>query len=125
MDERARLAAEGVRVVVIGNGRVEHARNFAGEYGKGLPLYTDPTLETYDALGARRGLMSSVHPGVFRRGAEASKRGFSQGATQGTALQQGGALGVRPDGSVWFRQLSDHAGDHFKIEDVITAHRKS
>ena len=109
-------------MTVIGNGRVEHARAFAGEYGQGLPLYTDPALKTYDALGARRGLWSALQPDVFRRGAEAGKKGFKQGSTQGTALQQGGELGVLPDGSVWFRQLSSHAGDHFRIEDVLRAH---
>lgn len=111
-------------MVIIGNGRVEHARAFAGERAGTLPLYTDPSLQTYDALGARRGLFSVMRPGVLRRGAEAGKKGFVQGETQGTALQQGGALGVTTDGSVWFRQISDHAGDHFRTEDVLAAHAR-
>ena len=124
IEESPRFAAAGIRVVVIGNGRVEHARHFAGEHAKTLPLYTDPGLRTYAALGAKRGLMSALNLDTIRRGREAAAKGFVQTSTQGTALQQGGALGVHADGTIWFRQLSDHAGDHFRADDVLAAHTK-
>ena len=123
VDESPRLTAAGISVVIIGNGRVEHARAFAGERAGTLPLYTDPGLQTYEALGAKRGLMTTLHPGVLKRGREVAKKGFTQGATQGSAFQQGGALGVHKDGRVWFRQLSDYAGDHFRVEDVLRVER--
>jgi hypothetical protein len=110
-------------VVVIGNGAVSFAQAFAGKHAKTLPLYTDPSLKTYDALGARRGILSAVDPRVHLRAAAVLAKGFRQSATKGAALQQGGALGVTKDGAVWFRQISNHAGDHFRTEDVLAAHR--
>jgi hypothetical protein len=122
LQDNPRFQGAGIRLAVIGNGRVEHARAFAGERMGSVPLYTDPSLVTYEALGAKRSVWSGVRPSVFGRALQASAKGFVQSSTQGSPFQQGGALGLRPDGSVWFRQISDHAGDHFRTDDVLAAH---
>lgn len=124
IEDSPRFAAAGIRVVVIGNGRVEQARAFAGAHMGRLPLYTDPGLTSYEALGAKRSILSAVSPSVFKRAKEAGKKGFQQTTTQGSALQQGGVLGVAKDGTIWFKQISDHAGDHFRTADVLAAHAK-
>ena len=109
----------GLRLVVIGSGNVAQATAFAEERALPFTLLTDPSLRTYQAAGMRRGVLTSVTPGVFARAIRTAARGYSQGRTQGTADQQGGAFLVLPGGACPWHQISAAAGDHFDPADVL------
>jgi hypothetical protein len=85
------------------------------------PLYTDPSRSTYEALGAKRTVAGILDPRGVAAAARSFAAGFRQGATAGDALQLGGELVVRPDGSVAFLHLARFAGDHAAVDDVLAA----
>lgn len=105
---------------MVGNGNVAQARHFAEERTLPFPLYTDPSLTTYEAAGMKRG-MTLMGITTLKVAARAAKAGFSQGATEGDPWQQGGAHVILPDGRVVFSQISDVAGDHFDPEAALAA----
>ena len=86
---RADFERAGARVVVVGQGSVEDAAAFAREFGDGLEVLTDPTRETYCALGMRRGWRTAATLGTVKRAAQALAKGFRQAArVQGDPFQQ-------------------------------------
>jgi peroxiredoxin len=115
------IRARGAELVVIGNGRVEQARQFAEEQALPFALYTDPTRESYGRAGLRRGVLSSVGLGVVRRGVAALRDGYRQGPIQGDPLQQGGVLVIATGGDVLYRYVSEEAGDHPSNEALLRA----
>jgi len=115
------IRARGAELVVVGNGRAEQARQFSEEQSLPFALYTDPTRESYERAGLRRGLASSFGVGVVRRGLAALREGYRQGAVQGDPLQQGGVLVVAPGGTVLYQYVSEEAGDHPPIDAILHA----
>ena len=95
------------------------AADFRDTQRVSAPLYTDPSRLTYTALGAKRSFFGVTDPRTVLAGARAAKAGHVQGKTAGDALQLGGELVVRPDGSVPFFHLSRFAGDHATVEEVL------
>jgi hypothetical protein len=85
------------------------------------PLYVDPELRAYAAAGLKRGLRSSLSPGVILRGVRAFREGKRQGATMGDPWQQGGVFIIRPGNRVDFSYISEEAGDHPSVEAIISA----
>lgn len=120
---RTDFAARGVEPVVVGHGTVEEAQAFAAAHAAGLRVFTDPTREAYCAVGMKRGLGTSMSVGVVKRAARAYARGFRQTRTQGDALQQGGVILLAPDGRMLFEFISDEAGEHPSLDDVLAAVR--
>ncbi len=116
-----RIHQAGGELVVIGNGTGEQAGWFREDTGLEVPLFTDPSLKTYEAVGARRGLLSSLNPGTIRSALRARRSGFRQSRTQGSAFQQGGVFVITPDGEMPYRYVSSFAGDHPGPEDVVRA----
>ena len=58
-------------------------------------MYVDPELHAYAAPGLKRGLHSSLGPGVILRGLRAFREGKRQGATMRDPWQHGGVLAAR------------------------------
>ena len=112
------------KIVVVGNGRPEHAIDFRdGEHVESA-LYVDPELRAYAAAGLRRGLRSSLSLGVISRGVRALREGRRQGATMGDPWQQGGVFIIRPGNRVDFAYISEEAGDHPPAEAIIATLHK-
>jgi peroxiredoxin len=123
-DVRARLGelhGRGASVVIVGNGSVDDARVFAAEHAAGMTVVTDPNREAYCAVGMKRGVGTALSFGVARRAARAMARGFRQTRTQGDPFQQGGIVVVGADGDVLYRFVSDEAGEHPSLDDVLAA----
>ena len=62
----------GAELVVVGNGRPQHALDFRSEYELDFPLVVDPELQAYRAAGLRRGLqgvagLSDIIYTIFRQ----------------------------------------------------------
>ena len=120
-DALSEIRRRGAELVIVGNGRPEHAIDFRDSEHVESPLYVDPELRAYAAAGLRRGLRSSLSAGVMLRGVRALMEGKRQGATMGDPWQQGGVFIIRPGNRVDFAYISAEAGDHPSVEAIISA----
>ena len=120
-DAKGQIEAKGARLVIVGNGLPTHASHFAQQHGLQGAVYTDPDRIVYRAAGMKRGLGSTFSWDTLKSGARAFKKGFRQTRTQGDPWQQGGTLVVRADGTLAFEHISQAAGDHAAVADVLAA----
>lgn len=84
-------------------------------------LLTDPSLETYKALGFKNGIGDVIGVKSFIQGFSALKSGFMPGSLQGHALQLGGAVVITVEDKITYLFKSTAAGDHPPIEDLLSA----
>ena len=120
--ELPKVRERGGELHLVGNGNRHFAQAFKDELKIACPLYVDTKLEAYGALEMKRGLVSTLGSLVaWKNMARAMKAGFRQGPTRGDAWQLGGVLVVLPGGEVTFRHLSETAGDHPPLGDVLEA----
>jgi peroxiredoxin len=120
--ERERIRKAGAELAFVGNGTPAMARAFAEDYRLEVPLYVDPSRQTYRALGmGRPSVLSFLSPRLAAAAARALGGGHMQGAIRGDARQLGGALVVGTDGRVAFRHLSRDAGDHPPVTELVAA----
>ncbi len=119
--ELKQIRERGAELVVVGNGRPEHARDFKDRQKITCPLLTDPALEAYRAAGLRRGLISSLGPRSMLHGLRALTGGNVQTTVKGDPWQQGGVFVITPAGKVLFTQRSKEAGDHADPADILAA----
>ncbi len=124
-DALPEIRRRGAELIIVGNGRLEHAIDFRDSEHVESPLYVDPGLHAYAAAGLKRGLRSSLSVGVLLRGVRALREGKRQGATMGDPWQQGGVFIIRPGNRVDFSYISEEAGDHPSAEAIIAALDKS
>lgn len=120
--ELPEIRRRGAELVFIGNGNRHFAEAFKQERGIECPLYVDTRRDSYRALGMKRGLGVTLgSPSAMLHMARALKAGFRQGRTRGDAWQLGGVLVVKPGGRIAYRHLSNEAGDHPPVADVMKA----
>ena len=120
-DALSDIRRRGAELVIVGNGRPEHALDFRDSEHVECPLYVDPELRAYAAAGLKRGLRSSFSPGVVLRGLRAIREGKRQGPTMGDPWQQGGVFVIRPGNRVEFAYISEEAGDHPSPAAILSA----
>jgi peroxiredoxin len=120
-DQRPRIRDLGAELIVVGNGRPEHARDFKEQHGLTFPLLVDPDLEAYAAAGLRRDLRSTFNLRTVGNAVRALRGGHRQTSVQGDPWQQGGAFVITPDGRVVYEQISRAAGDHPDPAEIIAA----
>lgn len=115
------IRSAGGDALAIGNGTVKDLSEFLAEDQPALPVLTDPSKESYRALGFKRGLGSVLGPKVFTRGLSARRRGHKQSRTKGDPLQQGGVLIMAPGDRELYCYRSTRAGDHPPMDEVLAA----
>ena len=120
-DRAEEIREAGADLVVIGNGSAQHARWFVEEQRVPVRVFTDPERVTFRAVGARRGLASSLQAGTLRSAWRARRKGFRQTETMGDAWQQGAVWIVAPGGEVVYRHTSAWSGDHPDPEEILAA----
>ena len=118
-DEEPEIEKRGGRLVIIGNGRPEHAKAFALRMGMTGGVYTDPSRATYRALGMRGGIKHSLDLELFGNALRAFRGGHRQKALQGDPWQQGGAIVVSPDSTLEYAYVSRTAGDHPPVAEIL------
>ncbi len=116
-----RIHELGAELYFIGNGAANFARGFRGEFDVPGPIWVDPQRLSYQALGFRYGVGSTLRLQVLMNARRAKKAGFSQNTVEGEPIQQGGVLIVKPGGEITYRYASKVAGDHPPVEQVLAA----
>jgi len=109
------------QLIIIGNGPHNYIQAFRKDTQYKGPLYTDPSLETYDILGFKKGLTSLVGLTPLKAGIRALGTGFLQKGIQGSPTQQGGVLVAGPGNFAHYMYRSKKAGDHPPIEEILQA----
>lgn len=113
--------AKGARIVAIGNGPTSAIEAFREKSGFHGEIYTDPTLQAFEALSLNRGVFTSFNFSSIAAAFGAYKQGFRQGSVKGDPWQQGGVFVVDSEGTVRFAYKSRFAGDHPAMEQLLTA----
>jgi AhpC/TSA antioxidant enzyme len=121
---RERFEQAGVGLTLIGQATPRQAAHFARKLDLDpLRVLADEERATYRLAGFPRANLGqllgprSVVAGV-RHGA---RSGVMQGKIVGDAAQLGGAMLVRPDGTVALHRASGHAGDTIEPDDLLAA----
>ena len=119
--EREAIRARGAELVFVGHGNRRFGEGFRQDLGLTAPLYVDTPRAAYQALGMRRPIVGFLGVSTLKNGWRALSSGFRQKGIQGDPFQLGGVLVVLPPGLVAFRYLSDAAGDHPPVADILAA----
>jgi peroxiredoxin len=121
------LEREGVEIALIGQATPRHAAHFRRRTELEWPVLADEKRRSYRAAGAKVATFGELlGPKVVARGVRASRRsGVHQGRTIGHPAQLGGAMLIRPDGSVAWSHMSEDASDNATPEEIIEAIRRS
>jgi hypothetical protein len=117
------IEALGAGLVFVGNGELTWARQFEAEECRGCRVLTDPALDSYWAIGARRGWRSTIGPAGLAAGIRAFRHGFRQSGVRGVPDQQGGVYVMLPGDRATYAYVSGSAGDHPPIDAVLDALR--
>lgn len=113
------IHAAGAELVFVGNGAVPFARNFLQCEVPGSEVYTDPSRESYLALGLRRGLTGVLRPDSLVAGMRARRAGFRQHGVEGDPLQLGGFFAVEKGGRILNAQVFNSAGDRPNVDAAL------
>ena len=111
----------GGSLVTVGSGGPQFAAAFREELGLDFPVLSDTERQTYGLLGLKRGVGRTIGIGAIRYGVGAFARGERSKIPRGDLWQQGGAIVVRPDGSVAYQHANEHTGDHVDSDALIAA----
>jgi alkyl-hydroperoxide reductase/thiol specific antioxidant family protein len=115
------IEAAGAELILVGNGSIEQALNFQRARAPEVRVFTDPTLESYKALGMRRSVAATLGLSSIVAGARATARGFIQTSTEGDGFQQGGTYAVAKGGTIVYSQPNRSAGDRPDIDAALQA----
>lgn len=118
---RARIESTGARVVFVGTGLPAMAREFAMQFGDGLPVLSDPTQRVFAAAGMKKGLRTVLGLRFVANALRALRRGHRQSRVQGAAMQQGGVLVLAAGGTILHAQRDDLAGDAIDWSRALAA----
>ncbi len=118
LGEKQRIEGKGATLVFIGNGSPTNAAEFKADYRVDAPVYVDPSLRAYRALGLRPkgGLLKAL-----KSAPRALAAGHLQGRVKGDAMQVGGVFVVDTSGAILFEHKGEAAGDHPSPEDILAA----
>jgi hypothetical protein len=119
--EIERIKAAGAELVVIGSGTPNFIKGFRENTKFDGPIYSDPSLKSYQAAKLNRSLWRVLHPLVAVYGARALARGHMQGAMQGDNAQQGGVYVILPPDQIAYVHISQRAGDNAGADEVVAA----
>jgi len=125
---RQDFEAANVALVLIGQATPRHAARFRRMMDIELPVLADSDRESYRVAGAKVATFGellgpkSVSVGVAR--AVRSGGRIHQGRTIGHPAQLGGAMVIRPDGTIGFSHMSEDASDNAPPEELLAAARR-
>ena len=124
--ERDSVTDAGATLVLIGQGTPRQAAHFRRRLHIDLPVLADRTRQSYRAAGAKVATLDELFgPKVVAKGIVTALRSRRpQGRTIGHPAQLGGAMIVRPDGSVAWSHMSEDASDNATPAEIVAALRR-
>lgn len=108
----------GVSVIGVGSGNIHQAKDFVAVFGVKFPIYTDPTLKSFDAFKLKRKF--GINFTAIARYLKAFREGFRQGRTQGHPWQQGGIVLVHRSGNIAWSHINNGPGDQSTASIVLS-----
>lgn len=117
--ERDTIRKRGAELVFIGIGSLHFAEAFRTQFDIQSPVYVDPTLDAYRAMGMRFGARDIFNLTSLRNLMHSLRAGFRPGLIQGDGRQLGGVVVVRPGGEVAYSYRSSAGGDHPPVADIL------
>ncbi len=111
-------------MVLIGNGPHFFIKPFRESTKYKGPIYTDPSLESYQILGFKKGLMTLLGVKSFREGIRAAFSGFAKVQIQGDTNQQGGVIIMGPGNKAHYFYKNSETGDHAPMTEIVEAYKK-
>lgn len=122
MKNKDTLEKNGSKIIFIGNGSASMISSFKEELK--IPnalVFTDPTMEIFDACGFNRGLKYLINAKTLLQGIQLYQDGFTQGVQtkkNGSHLQMGGIIALKPPGIVTYHFASEFLGHFDDISNV-------
>lgn len=110
-------------MVLIGNGSPFFIKPFRESTGYNGPIYTDPSLETYQISGFKKGLRTLLGIKSFKVGLRAAFTGFAKVQIQGDTNQQGGVIIIGPGNTAHYFYSNTEAGDHAPMTEILEAYK--
>ena len=120
---RGDIESAGATLVFVGNGAVHFSKNFQERYVPGFEVYTDPSRESYRALGLKRSVTGTLGPRALLAGLRATAAGHVQTSVEGDGLQLGGFFAVARGGEILFGEVFSSAGDRPDVDAALAALR--
>ena len=118
-DRFEEIERRDVHLVVIGNGQPEHAQAFREDERIPFDLWVDPRMRAYRAAGLRRGVAKTLGPRSLGHAVRALRGGHRQKKVQGDPWQLGGTCVITTEGDTVYEQISEEAGDHAPLDEVL------
>ena len=120
---RDRFEAAGGQLVLIGQLTPRHAAHFRRREKVDVTVLADNDRASYRAAGTRKGgLGQLVGPSVLAKGLATTVRTRKlQTRTIGDPAQLGGAMVIRPDGTVAFSRMAKDASDNVSPDELVAA----
>jgi len=117
------LDSLGFGLVAIGSGTPLMAKNFQQEFNFQGDIYVDQKRAVYESLGCNRGASYVLNMKALKAIKSIMGEGYSQGKTQGDALQLGGTFVISKTQGILYEHQEQFAGDHVSIEELMNACR--
>lgn len=123
-DHADELCEGGAALAGIGCGSAAQAAALRRSMKLPFPLYADPGLESFEAAGLRREVVTVANPFLMARNAfRAFWSGARQTGVEGDPFQMGGTFVFAAGGELRYAHRSEMAGDHAPLEALRTALR--
>ena len=110
-------------LVFVGNGAVPFAKNFADTQVPGFEVYTDPSRESYQALGLKRSALGTLGPRSLFAALRSTRAGHVQTSVEGDGFQLGGFFAVAKGGEIRYAEVYSSAGDRPNVHAALAALR--
>jgi hypothetical protein len=120
IDKKELLERCGIRLVAIGNGTPEMAREFLKEYPFPGRIFVDPEKKLYEAMHCKHGVKYALSEDVLRYTRAACERAaHRQSGIQGDPLQLGGVFVISPTKGMVYRRLENYIGSTTDMPNLI------
>ncbi len=111
----------GARLVIVGNGQPEQARDLKAGLDFPTTIWVDVGMTAYRAAGLRRSPARTLSWRTLGHLVRAWRGGHRQAGVQGDPWQLGGAFVIAPPDRVCYAHVSREAGDHAPVPDLLAA----
>lgn len=112
--KKEQIKKNGTKIAFIGSGASYLISQFKSEFGiTDAPIYTDPTLKTFDACGLLHIDTETLDSSSLEKISEFEKKGYAltQMNNDGSDSQLGGVLAMKPPGIVTYHFVSEFIGN--------------